>query len=179
MSIRLQRYVSLIAFLGEFSYSFNRVWFLSCLILFILFCEFRENNCSSLGGLFICKNVPGYFLRAYYIYYIYITLCIYIHTHTYVSVYLSIYLSIYIFFGMRAAFGFDPYCFFLHSFCSGCYLHADVWPVYASRKMEVMAGLVASAWFVDSWQWQGPTGLWCRLLLVSESWKVAATLRHM
>lgn len=33
-----------------------------------LFCEFRENNYCSLGGLFICMNTPGYFVRAYYLF---------------------------------------------------------------------------------------------------------------
>ena len=31
---------------------------------------------------------------------------------------------------------------------------------------------VASAWLLGPWQWQGPTGRWCRLLLVAGSWEV-------
>uniref|UniRef100_A0A4X1UK17 Uncharacterized protein n=1 Tax=Sus scrofa TaxID=9823 RepID=A0A4X1UK17_PIG len=44
MSVRLQRSVSLLSALGEFSCSFNWEWFLCFFILFVFFlsCEFRE-----------------------------------------------------------------------------------------------------------------------------------------
>ena len=34
------------------------------------------------------------------------------------------------------------------------------------------ARLVANAWLLDPWQWQGPMGRWCRLLLVAGLWEV-------
>ena len=69
MSVRFQRSVSLFPPSGEFSCSFNWEWFLTfTLLIFVLFCEFRENNYCSLGGLFIYEKVPGYFVRAYYLF---------------------------------------------------------------------------------------------------------------
>ena len=54
VSVRLQRSVSLFGASGEFSCYFNWEWFLSCFILliFFLFCEFRETNYCSIEGYF-------------------------------------------------------------------------------------------------------------------------------
>ena len=42
------------------------------------------------------------------------------------------------------------------------------------------AGLVAIAWFLGPWQWQGPTGRWYRLLvLVAEPREEEVALRHI
>lgn len=63
VSIRLQRSVSLFAPMEEFSYFFDWKYFMSFFILitFFLFCEFRENNYCSFGGLLTCESTPGYF----------------------------------------------------------------------------------------------------------------------
>ena len=89
--VRLQSSVSLFAPLGEIFY-FNWEWFLSIFILliFFFFCELRDNNYCSLGGLCICKNATGQFVRAYYYYYHY-----YYH-----------------YFCLRAAFDLDACCLF-------------------------------------------------------------------
>ena len=66
VSVRLQRSISLFAPLGEFC-SFNWEWLPSffILLIFFLFCEYRDNNCCSIGGLFISTSAPGYFGRAH------------------------------------------------------------------------------------------------------------------
>ena len=70
VSLRLQRAVSLFPPLSEFSCSFNWECFLSffSLLIFFLFCEFREMSYCSLGGLFICRSVPLYFAVACYLF---------------------------------------------------------------------------------------------------------------
>ena len=69
----MEGYISLFAAQCEISCYFNWEWFLSffILIVFFLFCEFREMNYYSLRGIFLWNSAPLYFFwggGAYYLF---------------------------------------------------------------------------------------------------------------
>ena len=66
----------------------------------------------------------------------------------------------------------------LSSVCAGYYPLDRVLCVLPGRWRQ-WEGLVALAWLLGPWKWQGPLGRWLRLLLVAEPWEVAVTLRQM
>ena len=147
VSVRLQGSVSLFAFSGEFC-SFKWECFLSfpILLIFFLFCQFREYNYCSLGGLFIMRALPGSLWRLFII--------IIWHEGCFWSGCLL----------------------YLSSVCTGCYRHAGVQLALASREMEAMGrtnsqcmvsgpltvartcGEVEQASLgLGPWQWQWPS----------------------
>ena len=78
------------------------------MLIFFFFSEFRGNNCCSLGGLFILyESAPGYFEKAYSLFFFWLEGCLW--------------------FGCLLS---------LFSVCAGCYPHAGVQPVCTSREME-------------------------------------------
>ena len=173
VSVRLQRSLSLFAPSGEFSCSFIWEWFLCyfILLIFFLFCEFRENSYLVLKGYldieaFLASlwGLTGF-------------VCLFVFVFVFVFVFLVV---LFCFVCMRADFGLYACCLSVQCVQDVIPLMEVCWYVACLCFQGVggqCLGPVVNAWLLGPWQWQGPTGRWRhRLLLIAGPWAVAVTL---